>query len=189
MKETMRAMGIYPDGAKLVETPKPEAGSGEARVKVVCAGVNPGEKLIINKSLMGRFLHAQTSPLFSGWDYAGIVDQCGKGVTDLTVGDAVFGHLAFKPSQKQGTFSEYVIAQRSTMAQKPLRDLQSATDRVNIGPCRWVKGIHVVLGPGQDLKSLQHRQERSSGVFRGSLEIEGPCFPSLVKHPRVPFDS
>ena len=44
---------------------------------------------------MGRFLHAKTSPLVLGWDFAGTVDALGDGVTDLGEGAGGFSLLGF----------------------------------------------------------------------------------------------
>ena len=54
-----------------------------------------------------------------GWDVAGTVDACGDGVTNLEEGAAVWGHLAYSPSTKQGAFAEYVTLPREALAAKP----------------------------------------------------------------------
>jgi NADPH:quinone reductase-like Zn-dependent oxidoreductase len=68
---------------------------------------------------VGRFLHAKTSPLVVGWDFAGTVDARGDGVKDIDEGAAVWGHLAYSMSQTQGTFAEYVTLPRAALAAKP----------------------------------------------------------------------
>jgi len=64
-------------------------------------------------------LHARTLPLVFGWDLAGSVDTVGEEVDDIEAGDAVWGHLAFAPSQQQGAYSEYVTLPRGAIATKP----------------------------------------------------------------------
>ena len=119
MIETMRAMGATGDGVEMIELPKPTPGPGEVRIRVIASAVNAGEEKVISGDFVGRFLHARTSPLVLGWDMAGTVDVLGDNVTDVDEGDPVWGHLAFSPSQKQGTFGEYVTLPREALATKP----------------------------------------------------------------------
>ncbi len=119
MNETMRAMGATRDGAQLTEIPKPSPGRGEVRVRVVASSVNAAEDKLISGAFVGRFLHVQTSPLVLGWDFAGTIDALGDGVTDLAEGAAVWGHLAYSNSQRQGAFAEFITIERDELAAKP----------------------------------------------------------------------
>ncbi len=119
MIEKMQAMGATGNGIELLEIPKPKPKRGEVRVKVIASAVNAGEEKVINKAIIGRFLHAMTTPLVLGWDFAGIIDALGEDVTDLQEGTAVWGHLAYSPSQKQGAFAEYITVPCETIAVKP----------------------------------------------------------------------
>jgi NADPH:quinone reductase-like Zn-dependent oxidoreductase len=107
------------DGVKMIEIPKPTPGRGEVRVKVIASAVNAGEEKVIKKALIGRFIHAMSSPLILGWDFAGTVEALGDGVTDLDKGTAVWGHLNYSPFQKQGAFAEYITVPRKELAAKP----------------------------------------------------------------------
>ena len=118
MAETMRAMGATRDGAAMIELPKPTPGEGEVRVRVIASAVNAGEEKVIRGDLVGRFLHARTSPLVLGWDFAGTVDATGDAVTDLEDGVGVWGHLPYSMSSRQGTFAEYVTLPRAAVAAK-----------------------------------------------------------------------
>ena len=119
MAETMRVMGATGDGVEMLEIPKPKPGRGEVRITVIASAVNAGEKKVISGDFVGRFLHAKTSPLVLGWDFAGTVDAVGDGVTDIDEGAAVWGHLAYSMSQKQGAFAEHVTIPREALAAKP----------------------------------------------------------------------
>ena len=119
MAETMRAMGVTGDSAEMVELPMPMPSRGEVRVRVIASAVNPGEEKVIDGDFVGRFLHAKTSPLVLGWDFAGTIDALGAGTTDIDEGAAVWGHLAFSPFQKQGAYAEYVTVPREALAPKP----------------------------------------------------------------------
>jgi NADPH:quinone reductase-like Zn-dependent oxidoreductase len=74
-----------PEVLKIVDLPDPHAGSGQVRVAVHAAGVNPTDWKL-RKGLMGGEL-----PQTTGREVAGVVDEVGEGVTDVTVGDRVFG--------------------------------------------------------------------------------------------------
>ena len=90
MADTMRAMAIVNKGVEMVEVPKPEPNSGEVRVKVIASSINPAEDKLVSGDFVGRFLHAKTSPLVLGWDFAGTVDALGEGVSDVEEGTPVW---------------------------------------------------------------------------------------------------
>jgi NADPH:quinone reductase-like Zn-dependent oxidoreductase len=117
--EMMRAMAAGKNGVELTEIPKPTPGRGEARIKVIASAINPAEERVISGDFVGRFLHAKKSPLIVGWDFAGTVDAIGEGVDDIKEGDAVWGHLAYSHSQKQGAFAEYITVSLEELAVKP----------------------------------------------------------------------
>ena len=119
MAMTMRVMGATGDGVEVSEVAKPTPRRGEVRVKVITSAVNAGEEKVISGDFVGRFLHAKISPLVLGWDFAGIIDVLGDGVTGLDEGAAVWGHLAYSTFQKQGAFAEYITVPRETLTTKP----------------------------------------------------------------------
>ena len=89
-----------PEVISLGEAPEPHAGPGQIRIVVRAAGVNP-----IDWKLRSGML-ARGKPLegvgYLGFDAAGVVDEVGEGVTDVAVGDDVFG-------QGQNTQAEYAV--------------------------------------------------------------------------------
>ncbi len=78
-----------PEALSVGEAPEPHAGPGQIRIVVRAASVNPADW----KFLSG--MYAQGKPLedtgYPGYDAAGVVDEVGEGVTDVAVGDDVFG--------------------------------------------------------------------------------------------------
>ncbi|HEU5024478.1 MAG TPA: NADP-dependent oxidoreductase [Spirillospora sp.] len=74
-----------PEVLDLVELPDPHPGPGEVRIAVRAAGVNPSDW----KKRQG--LMDQELPQTMGHEAAGVVDEVGEGVTDVAVGDRVFG--------------------------------------------------------------------------------------------------
>jgi len=114
----MRAVQMKQPGAaetlELVELDTPSCGSGEVRVRVMAAGVNP-----IDTKLRARGLYfPEGLPAILGCDGAGIVEAVGEGVSNFAVGDAVYycyGGLG----QKCGNYAEYAVVPAIYLAHKP----------------------------------------------------------------------
>jgi NADPH:quinone reductase-like Zn-dependent oxidoreductase len=78
-----------PDVLALVDIDEPHPGQGQVRIKVRAAGVN-GLDWKIRAGHMRQMIDTQL-PSGTGSDASGVVDQVGDGVSDVKVGDAVFG--------------------------------------------------------------------------------------------------
>jgi len=74
-----------PEVLKIVNLPDPHPGSGDIRIAVHAAGVNASDW----KKRQG--LMDQNLPQTLGYEAAGLVDEIGVGVTDVAIGDRVFG--------------------------------------------------------------------------------------------------
>jgi NADPH:quinone reductase-like Zn-dependent oxidoreductase len=77
-----------PEVLELVELPDPHPGPGQIRVTVRAAGVNPVDWKM-RSGMMGGDL-----PQTTGREIAGVVDELGDGITDVALGDKVFGFAA-----------------------------------------------------------------------------------------------
>jgi NADPH:quinone reductase-like Zn-dependent oxidoreductase len=97
-----------PDVLKWAEAPDPHAGPGQIRVQVRAASVNPIDWKRFAGLLSGGQALAGTGYL--GYDAAGVVDEVGDGVTDVSVGDDVFG-------RGSNTQAEYAVL--DAWARKP----------------------------------------------------------------------
>jgi NADPH:quinone reductase-like Zn-dependent oxidoreductase len=84
-----------PEVLEIVDLPDPHAGTGQVRIAVRAAGVNPSDWKK-RKGLMGGEL-----PQTMGYEAAGVVDEVGKGVADVAVGDRVFGFSAGGAAQAE----------------------------------------------------------------------------------------
>jgi NADPH:quinone reductase-like Zn-dependent oxidoreductase len=117
----MRAMAWSNEGqvAQIAEVDAPVPARGEVRVAVHSSAVNPADAKVVGGGLVGRVLHAKTSPLIVGYDFSGTIDECGVGVTDFEVGDEVFGFLAYSSSTRQGAFAERVTIDAGAIGRKP----------------------------------------------------------------------
>ena len=76
-----------PEVLKIVDLPDPHPGPGQVRIKVRAAGISASD----TKIRRGELSFGATLPQTTGADVAGVVDEIGADVTDVTVGDRVFG--------------------------------------------------------------------------------------------------
>jgi NADPH:quinone reductase-like Zn-dependent oxidoreductase len=76
-----------PEVLKLVDVREPHAAAGQIRVVVKTVGVNPVDWKF-RKGMMGGDL-----PRGTGLEVAGVVDEIGDGISDVGVGDRVFGSV------------------------------------------------------------------------------------------------
>jgi NADPH:quinone reductase-like Zn-dependent oxidoreductase len=87
----MRQVWITKTGAPEVlqvrEAPDPSAGASEVRIRVKAAGVNFADLM----ARVGLYPDAPKVPCVVGYEVSGVVDQVGAGVSQLAVGDRVFG--------------------------------------------------------------------------------------------------
>ena len=95
---------------QVVEVPTPEPASDEVLVKVHAAGVNPMDWKIRDGAGV-RF--GMQLPIFLGGEIAGVVAKVGAGITELRVGDAVYGTV------KAGGYADYALAKLEEVALKP----------------------------------------------------------------------
>ncbi len=77
-----------PEVLELTELPDPQPAAGQIRVRVRAAGINPIDWKVRSGAMGGDL------PKRTGQEVAGIVDELGAGVTDVAVGDEVFGGAA-----------------------------------------------------------------------------------------------
>lgn len=89
MKKVSFAEFGGPDVLHLVDAAEPHAGPGRIRIAVRAAGVNPVDWRIRE----GQFQRTRPIelPAGVGHDAAGVVDEIGRGVAGIAIGDRVFG--------------------------------------------------------------------------------------------------
>jgi NADPH:quinone reductase-like Zn-dependent oxidoreductase len=113
-----RALGGE-DQLGVAEIPAPAPAAGQVLVRVHAAAVNPADVKVVRGELSGRFLRARRFPLVPGFDLAGVVESVGDGVSDLAVGDRVYGHLPYSGKNAQGTFAELVAVPAGEVGRLP----------------------------------------------------------------------
>jgi len=94
------------------EVPIPEPAEGRAVVRVVAAGVNPGEIPIREGRFHDRW--PATFPSGQGTDLAGVVSAVGPGVENVAIGDAVIGY-----SNERSAQADYVSLPADRLVPKP----------------------------------------------------------------------
>lgn len=91
-----------PEVLELVDLPDPHPGPGKVRIEVRAAGVNASDW----KKRQG--VMDQELPQTLGYEAAGVVDELGEGVTDVALGDRVFGFCPDGAAQAElAVLSEY----------------------------------------------------------------------------------
>jgi NADPH:quinone reductase-like Zn-dependent oxidoreductase len=104
----MRAVVTHDYGAAptVSDVDTPQAGPAELRVRVRASSLNGFDMVVAAGYLRGMMDHQ--FPVVLGRDFAGTVDQVGAELTDVQVGDEVFGVVLTNPLQAGG-FGEYVV--------------------------------------------------------------------------------
>lgn len=130
-----------PEVLDIVEVPQPVPGRGQVLVRVVVAGVNPGEAGI------RRGVYADVWPAVfpegQGNDFAGWVAAVGDGVDAFAVGDEVIGYL---PRAAQ---ADYVVSPADALTPKPTTvSWEAAAPLSAVGVTAWaaVQAVHPAPG-------------------------------------------
>jgi len=123
MKQTRIVVSRYggPEELRVVEEEWPQPKHGEVRVKVLAAGVS------LPDVMMREGIHPETPklPFTPGWDFVGVVDRLGDGVSGIEPGQVVAALPIF------GGYAEYVcLPQRRLVPVPPGLDAAEAVSLV-----------------------------------------------------------
>jgi NADPH:quinone reductase-like Zn-dependent oxidoreductase len=172
-----------PEVLHAAETARPVPRAGEVLVEVEAAGLGPevwhftaGAPYLVR---LGIGLRRPRQPI-AGRDCSGRIAEVGEGVTDLQLGDEVFG-TGF------GTFAEFARAKASRLARKPAEvgfaessavpvsgqtALQALRDQAKVGSGDRV----AVIGAGGGVGSFAVQIAKILGA-----EVVGVCGPDKVE--------
>jgi NADPH:quinone reductase-like Zn-dependent oxidoreductase len=100
------------DVLEVVEVERPVPAEQQVVVRVKAAGINPGEAAIRKGLLHERW--PATFPSGQGSDLAGVVDEVGSGVTDVSVGDEVIGF-----THDRASHAELVVIDADSLVRRP----------------------------------------------------------------------
>jgi len=101
-----------PEELKYGDQPDPVAGPGEVVVDIHAASVNGADW----KVRSGQSYRKGQFPHVLGRDFSGVVSALGEGVTDLRVGDPVFG---VTEASREGAYAEKIAIKAAIVANKP----------------------------------------------------------------------
>lgn len=96
------------------DVPLPTVGANDVLVKVLCAGVNPLDNMIIRKEV--KLIVDYRTPFVMGNELVGIVEGVGSAVTGFECGDRVYARM---PLDSIGTFAEFAAIDQGALAKVP----------------------------------------------------------------------
>ena len=106
----------YGSPLEVVELDEPKVGPDWVKIAVRASSVNPVDWKIASGGLDAVL--DTYFPVVPGWDVSGVVEEVGPSVTNLAVGDEVFGYVR-KDAVQHGTYAEKVAAPIRTVTKKP----------------------------------------------------------------------
>lgn len=98
----------------LKDIPVPNIDSSDVLVKVLYAGVNPLDNMIIRKEV--KLIVDYRTPFVMGNELVGIVEKTGSDVTDFKPGDRVYARM---PLDRIGAFAEFASIDQRALAKVP----------------------------------------------------------------------
>jgi NADPH:quinone reductase-like Zn-dependent oxidoreductase len=102
------------DDLQMVETAIPTIRENELLVRVKAAAINPLDWKIIEGQM--KMITGSKFPKGVAFDFAGVVEKTGSGVTAFNVGDAIFGAM---PAMKGEALAEYLVIAEPSAYKKP----------------------------------------------------------------------
>jgi NADPH:quinone reductase-like Zn-dependent oxidoreductase len=170
-----------PDVLQFKDVEKPTPKDNEVLVKVHAASANPADwHLMRAEPFLARLGNGLLKPKNTrlGADVAGRVEAVGRNVTQLQVGDDVFGGM---PLNELGGFAEYVCAPEELLALKPAKMTFEQAAAVPLAAFTALQGLRDKgqIQPGQ--KVLINGASGGVGTFAVQIaksfgtEVTGVC--------------
>jgi len=140
MKAVLCTHFCTPDELEFADVEAPQAGAGEAVVRVKAAALNFFDTLII----AGKYQHKPPFPFSPAAEFAGVVERVGTGVTGIAPGDRVMGNIGWG-------------AARETVA-VPAQQLVQVPDTLD-----FERAAGLTVTYGTTLYALRQRAELKAG--------------------------
>lgn len=105
------------DNLKYEDIPQPKIKSNEVLVKTISLSINPVDYKARTNSGSLTWLFEEERPVILGWDLSGTIVEIGENVTNLKIGDAVFGMANFPG--KGNAYAEFVAVPSAHLTLKP----------------------------------------------------------------------
>jgi NADPH2:quinone reductase len=159
MKAILCRQFCSPDELELADLPEPQAGAGEAVVRIKAAALNFFDTLII----AGKYQHKPPFPFSPAAEFSGVVESIGTGVTGLAPGDRVMGNTGW------GAAREAVAVPANLLVKVPdgLDFDRAAGLTVTYGTTLYALRVRADLKPGETLVVLG----ASGGTGLATVEI------------------
>jgi NADPH:quinone reductase-like Zn-dependent oxidoreductase len=164
----MKAIRLHarggPEQIVYEEAPLPAPAAGEALLRVYAAGITPTE-LTWSETYQTPDGHERL-PTIPGHDVSGVVEALGPDVSDLALGDPVYGLIAFP---RNGSAAEYVVVQAADLAPRPrsLDHVHAAAVPLSALTAWQALFIHAGLAAGQ--RVLIHGAAGGVGAYAVQL--------------------
>jgi NADPH2:quinone reductase len=143
----------------LADISEPVPGAGEVMAKVIAAGLNFFDTLIV----AGKYQTKPPFPFSPSGEFAGIVEAVGPGVNDFAPGDRVFGYTNFNAAREKTA----VPAQHIVQMPAGLDFERAAALTVTYGTTYYALKHRANLQPDETLAVLG----ASGGVGLAALEL------------------
>ncbi len=159
MKAVLCTHFCTPEELELADIAVPQAGPGEALVRVKAAALNFFDTLII----AGKYQQKPPFPFSPAAEFAGIVEKVGDGVTDIAPGDRVMSMMGW------GAAREYITIPARQLVKIPENvDFEHAAGLcVTYGTSLYALRDRAQLQPGETLAVLG----ASGGVGLAAVEL------------------
>jgi hypothetical protein len=148
-----------PEVMSFERVPRPELGPGEVLVKVEAVGVGSWDGWI----RAGKSALPQPLPLTLGSHLSGEVARLGLGVSDLRVGDRVYG---ITNSQFIGAYTEYALAAAGMVSHKPASLTHVEAASLPVMPSPHGRLCLIRLSPRKDRMWLSTERQGTSAPMR-----------------------
>jgi NADPH:quinone reductase len=148
-----------PDELELTDIPEPQAGPGEAVVRIKAAALNFFDTLII----AGKYQHKPPFPFSPAAEFSGVVESVGSGVTTVAPGDRVMANTGW------GAAREAVAVPEESLVKLP-DDLdfdRAAGLTVTYGTTLYALRVRAELQAGETLVVLG----ASGGTGLATIEL------------------
>jgi NADPH:quinone reductase-like Zn-dependent oxidoreductase len=146
----MKAVRLHKEGGpeQLVyeDAPKPQLSAGDALIRVHATGITPAE--LTWAETYRNCDGSPRLPAIPGHEVSGVVDSVAHGMTDVSIGDEVYGLTSFC---RDGAAAEYVAVHAADLAPKPktLDVVQAAAVPLSALTVWQAFFDHARLAPGQ----------------------------------------
>jgi NADPH2:quinone reductase len=159
MKAILCRRFCSPEQLELADIAEPQAGPGEAVVRIKAAALNFFDTLII----AGKYQHKPPFPFSPAAEFSGVVESIGPGVSEIAPGDRVMGSIGW------GAAREAVAVPARQLVKVPdeLDFDRAAGLTVTYGTTLYALRLRAALRPGEILVVLG----ASGGTGLATVEI------------------